>query len=51
MEKHVPITPAMAPKMKDRVPISFYLLLYRDHLESTAPWFHSDRKADIDVKW
>jgi len=31
--------------------MNFYLLLYKDHLESGELWFHSNRKADIDVKW
>jgi len=31
--------------------LNFYLLFYKDHLESRELWFHSNRKADIDVKW
>ena len=33
----------------DRFRSNFYLLFYKDHLESRELWFHSDRKADIDV--
>src|SRR5664279_2968999 len=33
----------------DRFRSNFYLLFYKDHLESRELWFHSNRKADIDV--